>query len=80
MPELMLEPTPSEFLKLRGDANVVPVSCEISADLETPISAYLKLRDLPSSFLFESTEKRATWAPPSTLSKRKLEGSSRSLR
>jgi anthranilate synthase component 1 len=56
MHELVLEPTQSEFLRLRGDANVVPVSCEVSADLETPISAYLKLRDLPSSFLFESVE------------------------
>jgi anthranilate synthase component I len=56
MRDLMLEPTQSEFLGLRGDANVVPVSCEVSADLETPISAYLKLRDLPSSFLFESVE------------------------
>jgi anthranilate synthase component I len=51
-----LEPTPSEFLALRGDATVVPVSCELLADLETPISAYMKLRDLPSSFLLESVE------------------------
>jgi len=56
MPGLVLEPTQSEFLSFRGEANVVPVSCEISADLETPISAYLRLRDLPSSFLFESVE------------------------
>jgi anthranilate synthase component 1 len=41
----------------RGDApNVVPVSRELLADLETPISAYLRLRDLPSSFLLESVE------------------------
>ena len=56
MPGLVLEPTQSEFLSFRGEANVVPVSCEISADLETPISAYLRLRDLPSSFLLESVE------------------------
>ncbi len=56
MQGVVLEPTQSEFLSLRGEANVVPVSCEVSADLETPISAYLKLRDLPSSFLFESVE------------------------
>jgi anthranilate synthase component 1 len=36
--------------------NVVPVSRELLADLETPISAYLRLRDLPSSFLLESVE------------------------
>jgi anthranilate synthase component 1 len=67
MPGLVLEPTQSEFLSLRGEANVVPVSCEISADLETPISAYLKLRDLPSSFLFESVEGSAQVARFSVL-------------
>jgi anthranilate synthase component 1 len=36
--------------------NVVPVSRELLADLETPISAYLRLRDLPSSFLLDSVE------------------------
>jgi anthranilate synthase component 1 len=41
----------------RSDApNVVPVSRELLADLETPISAYLRLRDLPSSFLLDSVE------------------------
>ena len=41
----------------RADApNVVPVSRELLADLETPISAYLRLRDLPSSFLLDSVE------------------------
>src|SRR5262249_5092892 len=56
MQSLALEPTKSEFLSHRGAGNVVPVSCELPADLETPISAYLKLRQLPSSFLFESVE------------------------
>ena len=42
---------------VRADApNVVPVSHELLADLETPISAYLRLRDLPSSFLLDSVE------------------------
>ncbi len=36
--------------------NVIPVSRELLADLETPIAAYLRLRDLPSSFLLESVE------------------------
>ena len=41
----------------RADApNVVPVSRELLADLETPISAYFRLRDLPSSFLLDSVE------------------------
>ncbi len=62
-----LEPTLSEFLSLAGDANVVPVSCELLADLETPISAYMKLRDLPSSFLLESVEGSAQVARFSVL-------------
>jgi anthranilate synthase component 1 len=37
-----------------GAPNVVPVARELLADLETPISAYLRLRDMPSSFLLES--------------------------
>jgi anthranilate synthase component 1 len=56
MPGLTLEPSQREFMSFRGEANVVPVSCELSADLETPISAYLRLLDLPGSFLFESVE------------------------
>jgi anthranilate synthase component 1 len=51
-----LVPSQREFLALAGSANVVPVSCELLADLETPISAYMKLRHLPSSFLLESVE------------------------
>jgi anthranilate synthase component 1 len=39
-----------------GAPNVVTVSRELLADLETPISAYLRLRDLPSSFLLDSVE------------------------
>jgi len=53
---LTLSPSPAEFLSRTGAANVVPVSCELLADLDTPISAYMKLRDLPSSFLLESVE------------------------
>ena len=67
MQGLVLEPTQSEFLSLRGEATVVPVSCEVSGDLETPISAYLKLRDRPGSFLLESVEGSAQVARFSVL-------------
>ncbi len=56
MQGVVLEPSQSDFLSRTGPANVVPVSCELLADLETPISAYLRLRDLPGSFLLESVE------------------------
>ena len=64
---LVLEPTQSEFLSLKGEATMVPVSCEVSGDLETPISAYIKLRDRPGSFLFESVEGSAQVARFSVL-------------
>ncbi|HEV8676614.1 MAG TPA: anthranilate synthase component I [Methylomirabilota bacterium] len=67
MPALVLEPTASEFLRHRGPANVVPVSCELLADLETPISAYMKLAGLPSRFLLESVEGSAQVARFSVL-------------
>ncbi len=48
--------SPPGAARRAGAPNVVPVSRELLADLETPISAYLRLRDLPSSFLLESVE------------------------
>ncbi len=53
---LALQPGPREYESLLRQGNLVPVSCEVVADLETPISAFLKLRDLPHAFLLESVE------------------------
>lgn len=39
-----------------GAGNLTPVYREITADLDTPVSAYLKLSDGPYSFLLESVE------------------------
>ena len=39
----------------------IPLAAEISADLETPLSAYLKLADAPLSFLFESVQGGEKW-------------------
>ena len=49
-------PDKKTFLKLAGKYNVVPVSREISADLETPVSCFLKVGDRPYSYLLESVE------------------------
>ena len=51
-------PTLDEFRELaRGPANLIPVTREFAADLETPVSVYLKLMDEPgASFLLESVE------------------------
>ena len=51
-------PTLDEFRALAaGPANLIPVTREFAADLETPVSVYLKLMDEPgASFLLESVE------------------------
>lgn len=50
----MYYPTQSEFLKLAGEGNLVPVTRRVLADLETPLSVYRKIRGQGESFLFES--------------------------
>lgn len=41
--------------------NRIPVAREILADLDTPLSTYLKLADEPYSYLFESVEGGEKW-------------------
>ena len=43
-------------MKLAGQGNLIPVSRRILADLETPLSAYRKIRGQGESFLCESVE------------------------
>ena len=45
----------------RAGFNRIPVTCEILADLDTPLSTYLKLADAPYSFLLESVQGGETW-------------------
>ncbi len=49
-------PDLNKFKTLASDHNLIPVYREISADLETPVSAYLKTATGNHSFLFESVE------------------------
>lgn len=58
MIDMHFRPALDEFRRLaRGPANLIPVYRELAADLETPVSVYLKLMDAPgSSFLLESVE------------------------
>src|SRR5690606_18030032 len=55
---LMLRPTLEEVREMakRGEGNIVPVYREVAADLETPVSAYLKVARGNYSFLLESVE------------------------
>src|SRR5437667_6290858 len=52
----MYSPTLAEFLKLASQGNVIPVTRRLLADIETPLSAYRKIRGPGESFLFESVE------------------------
>src|SRR4051794_39839424 len=49
-------PTLDEVRALAGEGNLVPIYREIMADLETPVTAYLKVAQGPYSFLLESVE------------------------
>ena len=57
-----LSPSREEFRDLAGQGNLVPVFAELPADLDTPLSAYLRLRPGPYSFLLESVEGGEVWA------------------
>ena len=52
----MYSPTPEDFLKFAAQGNLIPVTRRILADLETPLSAYRKIRGEGEAFLFESVE------------------------
>ncbi len=52
----MYYPTLEEVKKLGKDGNLVPVYREIVADLETPVSAFMKINRGGYSFLLESVE------------------------
>ena len=51
-----LYPDFATFSRLAAEGNVIPVSTELTADFETPVSAYAKLRETGPAFLFESVE------------------------
>ena len=52
----MYYPSLDEVKILAHQGNLVPLYREINADLETPVSAYLKIAKPPYSFLLESVE------------------------
>src|SRR5512137_1456398 len=52
----MYFPQLDEFLKLAAQGNLVPVTRRLLADIETPLSAYRKIRGPGESFVFESIE------------------------
>ena len=58
----MFKPSLEEFKQKAKLGNLVPVYKEILADLDTPVSAYLKISGGEYSFLLESVEGGEKWA------------------
>lgn len=52
----MYYPDLEQVKELAYKGNLIPICREINADLDTPVSAYLKVARPPYSFLFESVE------------------------
>ena len=56
MSEIPLQPALDEFTARAGRGNLVPVWAEMTADYETPLSAFTKISDGKQGFLLESAE------------------------
>ncbi|MCL6638707.1 MAG: anthranilate synthase component I, partial [Firmicutes bacterium] len=52
----MIFPNREEYAVLCRNYNLIPVSLDLPADTETPISVYLKVKPASPSFLLESVE------------------------
>ena len=63
----MTRPTLAEYVELAREKNLVPVTREILADLDTPVSAFTKLDRGDASFLLESLEGGENWGRYSIL-------------
>jgi anthranilate synthase component 1 len=57
----MYTPDFDQFCLLAQQGNLIPVCREILADLETPVSAFLKIDDGGDAFLLESVEEAEKW-------------------
>ena len=56
-----MKPSLSEFEQLARRGNLVHVFREFLADMETPVSAYARVKDKSCSYLLESTERGSSW-------------------
>jgi anthranilate synthase component 1 len=63
----MITPTLEEYVRLAREKNLVPVTREILADLDTPVSAFTKLDRGDAAFLLESLEGGENWGRYSIL-------------
>ncbi|MCF3649405.1 anthranilate synthase component I [Synoicihabitans lomoniglobus] len=53
---MQIQPNRESFKQLAQQGNLIPVYADLMADLETPVSAYAKLKQAGPSFLLESVE------------------------
>jgi len=58
---LEIKPSFSEFKQMTEHGNLIPVYEEFLADVETPVSAYLKIKDKAFSYLLESAVGGERW-------------------
>src|SRR3989304_4831467 len=58
----MYFPSLEEFREKAKEGNLIPVYKEIMADMETPVTAFLKIDTGNYSFLLESVERGEKWA------------------
>lgn len=58
----MYHPDKESFAMLAAKGNLIPVYREIMADMDTPVSAFMKIDDGAYSFLLESIEGGEKWA------------------
>lgn len=58
---MTMKPSFSEFQQMSRKGNLIPVYQEFLADTETPVSAYLKLREDSYSYLLESADSGNRW-------------------
>ena len=82
MHSLPVEPSLESFVSLSAQGNVIPVYTQLAADFETPLSAYLKIRDGAHAFLLESaesTEKGGRWSIVGSQPKRTFEAREKTL-
>ena len=56
-----IKPTFFEFKQMAKQGNLIPVHQEFLADIETPVSAYLKIRNKSFSYLLESADGGKRW-------------------
>jgi anthranilate synthase component 1 len=57
MAEIRITPSVEDFQRLAQQGNLIPLVATFVADVETPVSAFAKLRARGPCFLFESAEK-----------------------